>query len=671
MNFYGKSLANITKPSRLFSTFCISNETLKLNWYSSVIPLLENLTMINIITESTGIPSNHSLIIKDLSIDQCNPITQLTSIVPSPLTRTKQTWFQYQWLFIFLSILCLGIVSVIFYLYVTRKKSMVIERMPNSSITLSHHFYEEPISVILQPSIDINEYDHVRDNYARSSDQGSVIKIVVPSAAKARKTKYTSKNTLKQQQRPKNLSSPKVAPHTPLHSASSTTSASIQKLPRFQSDVAKTVSRSPGAVGFNPMKNLSNLDLDEINMFVRDMFNNRIDSAEKPRHYRPSRIPLICPDDSNGHLTEYIKTRNHCLDLFEEYVNNIRRQHGLVRNAASDPPIFEPGISITGPHIKKDTAIVDKEDSKVIKKLNATEPRKKYALIHESMGIFIIGGYILHVNVPIQKEPTTDYLFKFTGETVKIPPLTPCRVHFGVYADANGIYIAGGQTINNELLDDIQRLNLQTLKWEHIVKLMNPIAACGMTLDDGRIYLVGGYDIVQGQTVLLSDFTVYNLSSNDFERSSDLPTPRCRSLVFSTNRAVFCVSGLVQKHNENGIKNMQICHDILRWSLDTPTWTKISETPVLTKYHALSFNNPYLEVTKRTLHKQSDSDATTNESYYDFRTNVWTNGRAPTPTESPPSRSITTPKKSKQTSKSKTPAKTPSKTRVKKTPSKK
>ncbi|CAF1202489.1 unnamed protein product [Adineta ricciae] len=506
---------------------------------------------------------------------------------------------------------------------------------------------------------------------ARSSDQGSVVRIVVPSAAKARKTKYSSKNIPKQQQRPQNLSSPKVAPHTPLHSTSSTTSTSIQKLPRFQSDIAKTVSSSPDPIGFNPMKNLSNLDLDEINMFVRNMFNNRIDSTDNSRHYRPSRIPLICPDDSDGHLAEYIKTRNHCLDLLEQYVNNIKRQHGLVRNASSDPPIFDPGISITGPHIKKDAAIVEREDSKMIKKVNDTEPRKKYALIHESMGIFIIGGYILYVNGPIQKEPTTDYLFKFTGETVKIPPLTPCRVHFGVYADTSGIYIAGGQTINNELLDDIQRLNLQTLKWEHIAKLMNPIAACGMTLDGRRIYLVGGYDIVQGQTVLLSDFTVFNLSSNDFERSNDLPTPRCRSLVFSTNRAVFCVSGLVQKHDENGNKTMQICHDILRWSLDTPSWTKISETPVLTKYHALSFNEPYLEVTKRTLHKHSDSAGATAESYYDFRTNVWTNGRAPVPTESPPSRSTTTPKKSKQPSKSKTPAKTPSKTRVKKSPSKK
>lgn len=59
------------------------------------------------------------------------------------------------------------------------------------------------------------------------------------------------------------------------------------------------------------------------------------------------------------------------------------------------------------------------------------------------------------------------------------------------------------------LLDDIQRFDFKTLKWEHIATLANPIAAwldetifhlkidllslsifSGMTLDDNRIYLV-------------------------------------------------------------------------------------------------------------------------------------------------------------------------------------
>ena len=41
------------------------------------------------------------------------------------------------------------------------------------------------------------------------------------------------------------------------------------------------------------------------------------------------------------------------------------------------------------------------------------------------------GGYNLYVDVPIQKEPLTDYLFKSNGETIKIPPIHPCRANFG------------------------------------------------------------------------------------------------------------------------------------------------------------------------------------------------------------------------------------------------
>jgi hypothetical protein len=85
----------------------------------------------------------------------------------------------------------------------------------------------------------------------------------------------------------------------------------------------------------------------------------------------------------------------------------------------------------------------------------------------------------------------------------------------------------------------------------------------------------GGYDIVQNQTVFLTDYTIYNLSTRKyvwyflkifrfkntfrFEKSTDLPSPRCRSLVFATNHAIFCISGLVENHDENNNKKMKIC----------------------------------------------------------------------------------------------------------------
>jgi hypothetical protein len=98
--------------------------------------------------------------------------------------------------------------------------------------------------------------------------------------------------------------------------------------------------------------------------------------------------------------------------MFEKYVNGLKRQHGILGHVESDLPIFEPSLTvkfivgcstmtnlfvaivmkIMGPLISKDTSIIGQEDSRAIEQLLAIEPRKKYALVHERLGIFIIGS---------------------------------------------------------------------------------------------------------------------------------------------------------------------------------------------------------------------------------------------------------------------------------------
>lgn len=139
-----------------------------------------------------------------------------------------------------------------------------------------------------------------------------------------------------------------------------------------------------------------------------------------------------------------------------------------------------------GSKLKKDPEVIDREDASVIKKMQALEPRKKYALVHEDIGIVIIGkifsidvfilsnidsnrgGYLLDVKTPAQKEPTTDYVFRFNGQVTRIPTIKPSRIHFGkkklmknetiylsirifsgIYTDGDAVYVAGGQTIEN------------------------------------------------------------------------------------------------------------------------------------------------------------------------------------------------------------------------------
>lgn len=145
------------------------------------------------VTESNGIiATNHSLIIKDLSIQECDQskiytfefiqlciifiVSTLLNTLPfnstiissSSVITKKHFWFRYRWIFI-ISILILSLLSIMSVIIILRQlfhqEPTVIERIQISSVNLSQHYYEEPISIILQPPIDISVYDHVRDNY--------------------------------------------------------------------------------------------------------------------------------------------------------------------------------------------------------------------------------------------------------------------------------------------------------------------------------------------------------------------------------------------------------------------------------------------------------------------------------------------------------------------------
>ncbi|CAF1388860.1 unnamed protein product [Rotaria magnacalcarata] len=453
----------------------------------------------------------------------------------------------------------------------------------------------------------------------------NVIKITLPDEAKARKTTY-SKQQQKTNENQRISNTDSSLPITLSNSPSITTMKTAQKLPivnskshqsisdiqsnRISTKLQSTDQIISSTLSFHQTKSgesnakinaqqnrlglssttnnfESTWDTDEITKFTRDIFKR---SSTKPI-IRSHRIRLKCAEASDDYLSKYSQRRTHCLDLFEEYVNGLKRPFGIIRDAASDPPVFDPGLTIMGPRVKKDASVIDKEEFQAIKMINSIEPRKKYALVHEQIGIFVIGGYNLFVRIPEQQEPDKDYLFKSDGSIVRISRLSPCRVHFGVYTDGDAIYVAGGQKINNELLDDIQRLNLRTLKWEYVATLLNPIAA-------------------------------------RFENGNDLPSPRCRSLVVVVDNALFCVSGLIERRDHNGNKKIKISTDILKWTQEAPAWVKISQTPELSKLHALSFNDPFLEVTKRNLSDEHGTSETIAEAYYDFRTNLWANGSA-------------------------------------------
>ena len=96
-----------------------------------------------------------------------NTLPSNSTMVSSSLITKKTFWIRFRWIFIMsiLIILLLSFLSVIIIFRITRQEPTITERIQISSVNLSQHFYEEPISIIIQPPIDISVYDHVRDNY--------------------------------------------------------------------------------------------------------------------------------------------------------------------------------------------------------------------------------------------------------------------------------------------------------------------------------------------------------------------------------------------------------------------------------------------------------------------------------------------------------------------------
>ena len=112
----------------------------------------------------------------DLTIENCHQnIDRLTStttmmldqkLIKSTSTSSSNISHKYRWIFVICLIVLLGffmfLVLIIFFRKKQRNELKIVRRVTEIP---SRHFYEEPISIIVPRTIEINDYDHVRDNY--------------------------------------------------------------------------------------------------------------------------------------------------------------------------------------------------------------------------------------------------------------------------------------------------------------------------------------------------------------------------------------------------------------------------------------------------------------------------------------------------------------------------
>lgn len=112
----------------------------------------------------------------DLTIENCREnIDRLTSttttmfdqkLIKSTSRSSSNFLPKSRWIFVFCFVIVLGLFTFLLLMIFLRKNQRnevkIVRRVTEIP---SRHFYEEPISVIGHRTIEINDYDHVRDNY--------------------------------------------------------------------------------------------------------------------------------------------------------------------------------------------------------------------------------------------------------------------------------------------------------------------------------------------------------------------------------------------------------------------------------------------------------------------------------------------------------------------------
>ena len=97
-----------------------------------------------------------------------NSVLINSTIHSASFAKKRNSLVRYWWILLISILIPLLIIkAIVLYVYYSRdsQQSTVTKRIRISPIHPSQHFYEEPISIILPPPIEISVYDHVRDNY--------------------------------------------------------------------------------------------------------------------------------------------------------------------------------------------------------------------------------------------------------------------------------------------------------------------------------------------------------------------------------------------------------------------------------------------------------------------------------------------------------------------------
>lgn len=128
------------------------------------------------------------------------------------------------------------------------------------------------------------------------------------------------------------------------------------------------------------------------------------------------------------------------------------------------------------------------------------------------------------------------------GEWQTGVPLTTPRQGAASVVMGNYIYVMGGKTLNNNILNTVERFNLNTRTWDTTVASFDtPRVGAAATVFNNKIFLAGGRDQISGEAI--KEVETYDPVQNAWQNAQDMRREReGHTLAFFDNK-IYAIGG--------------------------------------------------------------------------------------------------------------------------------
>ncbi|CAF0737288.1 unnamed protein product [Adineta ricciae] len=254
--------------------------------------------------------------------------------------------------------------------------------------------------------------------------------------------------------------------------------------------------------------------------------------------------------------------------------------------------------------------------------------RRRYALIIFPNSVFIIGGYDFDATNKTRSQPLHDFIYDINKKEcqpiVSFPP--PGRVAFGVAPSERYIIVIGGQTqikVGFELKIVCWISVNFSVGWEKFPSYPHPVLAPGVTFTENQVIVIGGFDIVVGETDMLSSHYQMNFQEKVWHRHADLNPARARTLVIciynGDDLEIYTAGGYMLMNGK-----AQAIDKIHAYDAKKDQWNKLTDIPDLRMDHAITVAQTKLIISEEMPNLDEPVHPIMNPiRMYDFESGVW------------------------------------------------